>query len=245
MSMTMTRTEEVTVVTMTSNNPKSTWPLLCQILGTLCYSPACSVSHKLRGLLGATQSALGTAQIMIGLLNIAIGSIMHAQFWYYSPLTDTGAPFWLGAMFILFGVMCILAEKCPSACLVVITGLMNFVSAVFAFTAIVLYAINIARERLEIAEYYGDCARYDYYNIRSSPKTPSEYYDICKTYRAKSRVILQAMSIIMIIFAALQLCIAISAGVMAFKAVCKRETSVQDPELNSPLVNEVLSYPTV
>ncbi|XP_062394797.1 membrane-spanning 4-domains subfamily A member 5-like [Sardina pilchardus] len=245
MSVTMTRMEGVTVITMTSNNPKSNWPLLCQILGTLCYSPACSVSHKLRGLLGATQSALGTAQIMIGLLNIGFGSTMRTSMWYYySPLNDCGGPFWLGALFILFGVMCILAEKCPSTCLVVITGLMNFVSAAFAVTAIVLYAINLASIR-----YFDDCQGYNYdygyYDRPRTPKPPSEYEDICKTYRANIRVLLQGMSIVMIIFAVVQLCIAISAGVKAFKAVCKRETSVQDPELKTPLVDEVLSYPTV
>ena len=39
------------------------------------------------------------------------------------------------------------------------------------------------------------------------------------------------MDIIMIVFAALQLCIAISAGVLAFKAACKKETAGQVWEL--------------
>ncbi|XP_048116848.1 uncharacterized protein LOC125305861 isoform X2 [Alosa alosa] len=184
MSVTMTKVEGVTVLTVTNINPKSNWPLLCQILGTLCYSPACSVSHKLRGLLGGTQSALGTIQIMIGLLNIGFGAILHASYSTYNVVTESGASYWLGGLFILCGVLCILAEKCPSACLVFITGLMNI-------------------------------------------------------------VMWEGMGIIMIIFAALQLCIAISASVVAFKAVCKRDTPVQDPELNKPLVDEVLSYPTV
>ncbi|XP_076136967.1 uncharacterized protein LOC143119384 [Alosa pseudoharengus] len=241
MSVTMTKAEGVTVLTVTNNNPKSNWPLLCQILGTLCYSPACSVSHKLKGLLGGTQSALGTIQIMIGLLNIGFGAILHASYSRYNVLTDSGASYWLGGLFILCGVLCILAEKCPSACLVVITGLMNIVSAAFAVTAIVLYAINVG---MIWRPFYRQCD--DYYNYYDrTPPPPSGNVDICKTYLAKSKVMWEGMGIIMIIFAALQLCIAISASIIVFKAVCKRDTSVQDPELNKPLVDEVLSYPTV
>lgn len=53
----ISRAEGVTVYTVQSN-PKSKWPLLCQILGTMCYSPVCSVSLRLKQQIGCALTAL-------------------------------------------------------------------------------------------------------------------------------------------------------------------------------------------
>ncbi|KAF5899083.1 transmembrane protein, partial [Clarias magur] len=57
MSLTISRAEGVTVYTVNSNT-KSKWPLICQILGTLCYSPVCSVSLSLKQQFGCALTAL-------------------------------------------------------------------------------------------------------------------------------------------------------------------------------------------
>lgn len=61
MSVSITRSDGVTVLTMTSD-PKSRWPPLCQIFKGLCYSPVCcSVSQHLRIVQRTTQSLLGVS----------------------------------------------------------------------------------------------------------------------------------------------------------------------------------------
>ncbi|KAL0171351.1 hypothetical protein M9458_031662, partial [Cirrhinus mrigala] len=47
MTLTVSHDEGLTVITVNSN-PKSKWPLLCQILGFLCYNPMCSVSQDVK-----------------------------------------------------------------------------------------------------------------------------------------------------------------------------------------------------
>lgn len=199
--MTVTKTEGVTVLTVTSDG-RSNCPLLCQILGSLCYSPVCSVSQRLKENLGGRQTALG---------------------------------------FIVFGVMCILAEKFPSPCLVGITGMTNVISAALAVTAIVVYAVDISTSAWD-PNYRCD----DEYPVPTKlPPETEKNIAICKRNTAALQVLGIGMDIIMIIFAALQLCVAISACVLAFKAACKKETAQQDPELSEPLVDETLSNPTV
>lgn len=63
MSLSMTKSDGVTVVTLKSD-PGSTCPPICQILKTLCYSPVCcSVSEKLRPVLGTSHTVLGVSYL--------------------------------------------------------------------------------------------------------------------------------------------------------------------------------------
>ncbi|XP_063055410.1 membrane-spanning 4-domains subfamily A member 8-like [Engraulis encrasicolus] len=245
MSVTVTKAEGVTVLTLTSNEG-SNCPLLCQILGNLCYSPVCSVSQKLKINLGGTLTALGSVQIMIGLLTIGLGSVLFSlqDHWDTFP-SRVFAPFWLGSMFMVFGVMCILGEKFPSPCLVVITGMMNAISIGSAITAIVVYAIDTAG-----AEYWGDlnCDGNNRYDYRPSPIPPlgkEENIAICKRNQAAGQVLKTGMDIVMIISAIVQLGVAISAFVLTFRVACKKGIAQQDPQLREPLVYETLSNPAV
>ncbi|XP_070821888.1 membrane-spanning 4-domains subfamily A member 4A-like [Chaetodon trifascialis] len=118
-----------------------TFPPLSQILKALCEAPeSCSVY---RGpMQTSVTTVLGTIQIMVGLFNIALGPGRTST----SPgdLTSLGAAYWLGAVFIVTGIMSILAGQFPSSCLVGFTVFMNIAGAIFAITGIVLYAIDLA-----------------------------------------------------------------------------------------------------
>ncbi|KAF1388336.1 hypothetical protein PFLUV_G00089140 [Perca fluviatilis] len=147
MSVTMTKADGITVFTVTSD-PQSVYPPLCQILKSLCYSPVCcSVSQHLRRVQRTSQSVLGALHIMVGLLNIGLGTILicsQTDNWD-GPLYQTGFPFWLGGLFILFGTIGILSEKYPSPCLVIVNVILNLAGVAFAITGIVLYSIDMAR----------------------------------------------------------------------------------------------------
>ncbi|XP_063056110.1 uncharacterized protein LOC134450188 [Engraulis encrasicolus] len=248
MSVTVTQAEGVTVLTLTSNEG-SNCPLLCQILGN---SPVCTVSQKLKMNLGGTLTALGAAQIMIGLFTIGIGSILWTPFWFHTFASHTGAPFWLGSMFMVFGVMCILGEKFPSPCLVVITGLMNMMGIAFAITAIVIYAVDISSSFWDDGY---DCGedRYNgynrnYYDSTVSPTPPferEENLSICKRNAAAYRMLRRGIDIIIIISAIVQLGVAITSSVLAFRSAYKKGIAQQDPQLREPLVYETLSNPAV
>ncbi|KAK3541155.1 hypothetical protein QTP86_016256 [Hemibagrus guttatus] len=142
MSLKISRAEGVTVYTIHSKR-KSKWPLICQILGTMCYSPMCSVSRSLKQELSCVLTVLATIQIMVGIMNLGLGSLSTAI--YY--VSDLGSvPLWLGGVIIAIGIMCILAEKFPSPCLVFLTVLMNIVSAALAITTIVIYSVDLAEK---------------------------------------------------------------------------------------------------
>ncbi|XP_056142251.1 uncharacterized protein LOC130117986 isoform X2 [Lampris incognitus] len=144
MSITLTKTGGVSVLTMTSD-PTSFCPPLCQIFKVLCYSPACcSVSEKLKTVGGSSQSALGTIQIMDGLFNIALGAILYSSGGTGWQMDMYFFPYWLGGLFILFGIMCILSERFPSPCTVSLNVMMNLAGVPFAIAAIVLYAVSLA-----------------------------------------------------------------------------------------------------
>ncbi|XP_049901913.1 uncharacterized protein LOC126391295 isoform X2 [Epinephelus moara] len=117
MPVTVVRDNGVTVITV-ANDRKSSLPLLCQILKTLCFGPSCCSVKK--GLMQTSvTAALGTIQIMVGLFNIGLGpgqTFMHPR-----DLTDLGAAYWLGAVFIITGIMTLVAGRNPSLCLNLVT----------------------------------------------------------------------------------------------------------------------------
>ncbi|KAM9783186.1 membrane-spanning 4-domains subfamily A member 8-like [Neosynchiropus ocellatus] len=205
MSVTMSKADGVTVFTVAAD-PNSSVPPICQILKNLCCSPVCcSVSESLRRLQGGSLSALGALQILVGLLNIGLGTILictgGGSWW---QMDATGFPYWLGGLFILFGIFCILSERFPSPCLVTITVILNLCGIAFAITAVVLYSINIAH-----IGFWWICRDHDYWDDRSE------------------NMAVQGINSLLIILSALQLCLSISSSVLGIKALRKRQDPVE------------------
>ncbi|XP_047455732.1 transmembrane protein 176B-like [Mugil cephalus] len=243
MSVTVSKADGVTVFTL-SSDPQSPWPPLCQILKSLCYSPmCCSVSSQLRSIQGRSQSVLGALQILVGLLNVGLGAILFNspsswQMWY------TKYPFWLGALYILFGIMCIVSEKYPSPCLVVMNTIVNLAGIAFAITGIVLYSVSAADVYLS-----RDCSRdYDYYSWRHHPTTPSPSSEEeliikrCEEGREISLMLMRGIYGVVIVLTALELCVVISATVLGIKSLKRRgkeqNQSADDLEQSKPLLEE-------
>ncbi|XP_041650129.1 uncharacterized protein LOC121514103 [Cheilinus undulatus] len=240
MSVTMTRSDGVTVFTLTSD-PQSSLPPICQILKGLCYSPVCcSVSQRLKKFQGASQSVLGALHIMVGLLNISLGAILlygesSWQMYHYK------FPIWLGVLFILFGIMNILSEKFPSPCLVILSVILNLSGVAFAITAIVLYIINVLNIWL-----WWMCHEFDYdIRYRHRATLSPEEMTKCLEIQGLVLMILRSINAVLIVLAVLELCVTISSAVLGIKAL-KQKTenkSPDDPEQYKPLLEEVTSNP--
>uniref|UniRef100_A0A8C1WW94 Transmembrane protein 176l.3a n=1 Tax=Cyprinus carpio TaxID=7962 RepID=A0A8C1WW94_CYPCA len=72
MSLTVSQGEGMMVITVASN-PKSRWPVLCQILGSLCYGPVCFASQEMEEKLTDTQRVIGIVQIVVAVMNLVLG----------------------------------------------------------------------------------------------------------------------------------------------------------------------------
>ncbi|XP_033496478.1 membrane-spanning 4-domains subfamily A member 15-like [Epinephelus lanceolatus] len=250
MSVTVMKADGVSVFTVTSD-PQSVCPPLCQIVKGLCYNPVCcSVSQRLRKVQGSSQSILGALHIMVGLLNIGFGVILlsnHAGSWW--SMGDEAFPFWLGALFVLFGIIGIVSEKYPSPCLVIINVILNLAGVGFAIASIILYSINTA-----VVWVWLQCDNdynYDYYPRHRPTATPSpgEEFLKQKCLEGKEMVLMLLTSInaVLIVLSALELCLVISSAVMGIKALRSSETEedkeIADPDHHKPLLVEVTSNP--
>lgn len=252
MSVTMSKADGVTVFTLTTD-PQSSCPPICQIFKGLCYSPVlCSVSQHLKKIQGMSQSVLGALHIMVGLLNIGLGAILCSTgggSWYQMDFYLY--PYWLGGLFIFFGSMCILSEKCPSPCLVCLNVILNLAGVGFAIAAIVLYAINLS----EIG-FWWLCRDYNrYYDYRSDygTTTPSPYKEMMDSGCLEGKELLimltQSINAVLIVLSVLELCVTISSAVLGIKVLRNKEKQenqcADDPEQFKPLLEEVTSDPVV
>nr|XP_057912399.1 transmembrane protein 176B-like [Doryrhamphus excisus] len=246
MSVTESRANETPVVTLTTNS-RSQWPPLCQIFCGLCYSPfCCSVSQHLRKTMGTSQSALGALHIMVGLLHIGLGIILLCSgptVWW--RMTETVFPEWLGGLFIIFGIFCILSEKYPSPCLIIVNVIVNLSGIAFAIAAIVLYSFNLRRLHVwDLCERYDD----DYYWRKRQNQMPtmSASEELMKQKCLEGKylflTVLRAISGVLTVLSVLELCLVISSCVMAIKALRRSsnrdQKSLYDPEKFTPLLEE-------
>ncbi|XP_077433133.1 uncharacterized protein LOC144058507 [Vanacampus margaritifer] len=254
MSVTMTKAGGVTMLTLTSDS-ESSWPPLCQILCGLCYNPWCfSVSQRLRAVMGTSQSLLGALHIMVGLLIMGLGAILMSSGPGSSWRMDSsGFPYWLGALFILFGIIAILSEKFPSPCLVLLNAILNILGIGFAIAAIVLYSINMSDIYLSRS-----CRGYDYYDddwsrrrdvTTTTSPAGQKYLERCSEGRVLILMLLRAINGVAIVLCVLELCLVISSCVLAIKSLCRhgnserrddRQQSRDDPEGGyKPVLEEV------
>ncbi|KAJ4931454.1 hypothetical protein JOQ06_025749 [Pogonophryne albipinna] len=245
MALSISKTEGTTVITLTSD-PQSVCPPLYQILKNLCCSPiCCSVSQHLRRLQNTSQTVLGTLQIMVGLLNIGIGAIL-----VFSPFTHwdmTAFSFWLGALFMLFGIVSILSEKYPSPCLVIVNVILNLAGVGFAIAAITLYSLRMANIWLYwLCEH--DNNQYYYHHSPTASSGERSMQQKCLEIKHMMLILLRSMHGLLIVLSALELCLTISSAVLGIKALKRRgkdEKMNEEPEYYKPLLDEVPGNPKV
>uniref|UniRef100_UPI0037E938C5 transmembrane protein 176B-like n=1 Tax=Semicossyphus pulcher TaxID=241346 RepID=UPI0037E938C5 len=245
MSVTMSKADGVTVLTLTSD-PQSFCPPICQILKGLCISPMCgTVSQKLERIQGNYQSMLGALQIMIGLVNIGLGAILYnVNIFHWYPM----CPFWSGGLFILCGAMCIVSEKHPSPCVVILNAILNLAGAAFAITAFTFYMVDVTN-----ILGLGTCNSNNYYGYTSHnwPSSPEEELtmDKCLEGQALTLNLLRSMYAVQIVLSLLELAVTIISAVLGIGGLhIKEEEQNKSPDEQGcykPLLEEVTSNPAV
>ncbi|XP_048009877.1 transmembrane protein 176A-like [Megalobrama amblycephala] len=251
MSLTVSQGEGMTVITVTPNT-KSKWPVLCQILRLLCCSPLCSVSQDMKGKLSNSHIALGVVQMIVGILNIVVGIVFTCLGLYWNMYMMAMGPFWLGSLFLVAGIVCILAAKFPSSCLLVIGMIVNVVSAALAITAVALYSVDLANSHNgyyydyscdQSYNSYSGYSRYDYDRYRTPSPEENMRMETCLYYKNLTEMVFRGLDIMMIVLAVLQLCVTISFCVLTGKALCKKDEDAKDPELYKQLLEDAISVP--
>ncbi|XP_077077696.1 uncharacterized protein tmem176l.3a [Siphateles boraxobius] len=185
-----------------------------------------TVSQDIKEKLADTHTALGIPQIIVGVMNITIGC-----FGFVSS-------FWIGGVFLVVGIMCVLAVKFPSPRLLVFLVILNIISAALAITAVVLYSMDLAMENsLSCVD------GHYYYPSYQRAQGESNFQTYC---RDLNQMIIRGLDIMMIVLSVLQLCVNISFCVLTGKALCKKDEdakSVEDPELHKPLLGDAAVAP--
>ncbi|XP_026765524.3 membrane-spanning 4-domains subfamily A member 4A [Pangasianodon hypophthalmus] len=136
--------------------------------------------------------ALGTVQIMIGVITLVFGIVLVSDPQYAPASVLTGNVYWASIVYIIAGSLSVAAENNLNSCLVKGSLGMNVVSAVFS-------AVGIGVLTTDLFLYY-------YCNS----------YEDCYRFMARSK----AISGVLLVFAFLQFIISISISAFACKATC-------------------------
>ncbi|XP_037532454.1 uncharacterized protein LOC119409626 [Nematolebias whitei] len=173
------------------------FPPLSQILKSLC----CSSSHQ-QEVQSCLTAAVGTVQIMVGLFNIGLGPGRTST--RPGDFSSLGAAYWLGAVFIVTGIMSILAGQFPSSCLMGFTVFMNIVGAIFSITAIALYVVDLGD-----ADLLWICARLPY--------DAAPHDDSCRNVALFDQNLLTSMDKTLITLALLLLVVSVRFAVLGIR----------------------------
>uniref|UniRef100_A0A8C6LEQ4 Uncharacterized protein n=1 Tax=Nothobranchius furzeri TaxID=105023 RepID=A0A8C6LEQ4_NOTFU len=164
---------------------------------------------------------LGTLQIMVGLINIGLGpGRMHR---YPDDLMDLSAAYWLGAMFIMVGMVSVIPSCWRNHGTLIFSVIMNVVGFIFAFIACVLYHIDQSNSSLP---------------WRCDATDPKN----CPNVAHIAQRMLIDMDITLIVMAGLQLIsslILVISGIMLLRSG-RMEKDVSDVEIWQPLLKNTL-----
>ncbi|XP_053116377.1 membrane-spanning 4-domains subfamily A member 8-like [Hemicordylus capensis] len=160
------------------------------------------------------QKVLGGAQILLGLVCISLGVVVSLQNRYIRAV-QTGAPFWMGSLFIISGTFSVVGERRR--------GFWVFVATVFNLASLVASSVALAEGVAEVPSPYSQPFNVDYLCKKQrparpwwatpAPPSPSPVYDWraaeCKQTLANLMMIANTVQILLLIFSIAGLAIAL------------------------------------
>ncbi|XP_060724983.1 membrane-spanning 4-domains subfamily A member 4A-like [Tachysurus vachellii] len=170
----------------------------------------------LRKFLKGEPKALGTVQIMIGLLTLLFG-IVSATF-PESVIIFSGVVFWSPVFHIISGSLAVSASNKLNSCVVKATLILNIFSTLSAGITIIFLFLDLIFGSYRYS-HYEDSYSYNYYASESMG---------------------QGITGVLLVFTLLQFCISIALSAFACKATCTSEPTlniinvVQNPESFAP-----------
>ncbi|XP_055359228.1 uncharacterized protein LOC114843143 isoform X2 [Betta splendens] len=183
---------------------------LDQVLAALRFGPIGSTVFK-SPMQTDVMAALG---VLVGLFNAGLGSGRTST--RPGDLADLRAAYWLGAVYIIAGIVSLISGQFAAACWVGFTALVNIVAAIFAIVGVVLYVIDL-----------GDASLVWICNL--SGRSLHDHDGSCVYVAHFAQSLLTAMDITLIVLAVLQLCVCISMAVLCIRAlVGLEEEEVED-----------------
>ncbi|KAE8289178.1 hypothetical protein D5F01_LYC13058 [Larimichthys crocea] len=175
---------------------------------------------------GCCNASLGTLQIMVGLFNIGLGPGRTS--FHPGDFANLEAAYWLGGVFILTGIISILANGFPSCGLRCFALFMNIIASIIAAVGIALYAVDL--DGPSLARLCDNSSSSDWYYGSS---------DNCKYVAYYLERLITGMDITMIVMTGLQLLVSVTFTVR-FCSRMKDEQGDEDAEIHKPLLKEVL-----
>ncbi|XP_060774621.1 membrane-spanning 4-domains subfamily A member 4A-like [Neoarius graeffei] len=184
----------------------------------------CQTISPLQKFLKGEPKALGTVQIMVGVLMILFGIVLAIS--PPSISVFSGVVFWVGSLLhISAGSLAVAANNKLNHCVVKATMVVNILSTIAAGIAIIILSITLVILSMFRSCYYGE--------------------DDCRNwYLAMSYS--HGITGVLLVFSVLQFAVSIAVSAFTCKAVCSSEPTlsivnvVQNPEMYVPVVN---SYP--
>ncbi|XP_029491331.1 membrane-spanning 4-domains subfamily A member 4A-like isoform X2 [Oncorhynchus nerka] len=169
-----------------------------------------TVSSVLGSFRAGHPKALGTIQIMIGLIMLLTGIVMTA-----GPQVDnigvlSGIFVWGSIIYVVAGSLTVAADNKLNKCLVKGSLGMNVVATVTAVTGTILHSLDSA----VMYNYYCDYPGYPSYNTTSYINYPRSY--VCQQYWVRS----QGISGVLAVFSLLEFIVSICVSSFACRAVC-------------------------
>ncbi|XP_028326660.1 uncharacterized protein LOC114478062 [Gouania willdenowi] len=252
MSLTVTSAEGTAEFTMTFD-PNNTNPRLHQTMKALCCPASlCSSSPRLKV---ASLSVLGTLQMMVALISISLTLIVFdfggPDIWWYRNKFNLAFPFWVGSLFLLCSVVCIVASQVSSPLCVCTNLFLQLTGVCFGIVSLVISTINMTQFNLS---WFCDDQHNNFYRWKFDQMNSSSPYDTlmkkCLEAKELLQVLLWSINAMLIVLALLQLCVSISSTSLTFKALTynKKEpnqsagvgNTTSDPQCPGLLYGQIL-----
>lgn len=183
------------------------------------------------------QKVLGAAQILLGLVCLGLGAVL-CLFHGYVRAIGSGAPFWMGSLFVVSGALSVLSERRGGGCWVLLATIFNLASVVAGCVAL---SQGVADVNYPSSDWI--CSDYESrpWESRSWENTPSPRYNE-RLERCKNLMtIFNGVQILLLIFCVAAVAIALFCFGFGLRTLCcslrassQDYVAVGDPEVPPP-----------